>query len=311
MEKLVRFDWAIKKLLRNKANFGILEGFLTALLKEDITVINLLESETNQEDEGDKFNRVDLLVENSKHELIIIEVQVKSEQDFLHRIAYTTAKLLSEHLKKGEPYKNIKKIISISITYFNLGTGKDYLYHGSTNFIGVHDKEILGLTKAQSEEFEVNKVKNIFPEYYIIRVGKFTDKITEAIDEWIYMLKHDEIKPGFKSKNIQQVSDKLRLMNLNETQRKVYDRFMDNRSYEASMLLSSRLEGRRQGRRQGIKEGIKEGMEEGMEEGRKEKEIAIVKNSLQQGLELSVISSITGLSVKEIQEIKNDSNVFC
>ena len=69
MEKLVRFDWAIKKLLRNKANFDILEGFLTALLRENIAVINILESESNKEDEDDKFNRVDLLVENAQHEL--------------------------------------------------------------------------------------------------------------------------------------------------------------------------------------------------------------------------------------------------
>ena len=127
----------------------------------------------------------------------------------------------------------------------------------------------------------------------MIQVGKFTDKINEAIDEWIYMLKHDEIKPGFKSKNIQQISDKLRVMNLNEAQKKAYDKFMDNRSYEASMLLSSRQEGR------------KEGKKEGMEVGRKEEKITIVKNSLQQGLELTVISSITGLTVEEIQQIKN------
>ena len=36
--KLIRFDWAIKRLLRHKANFGILEGFLSVLLNEDITI---------------------------------------------------------------------------------------------------------------------------------------------------------------------------------------------------------------------------------------------------------------------------------
>lgn len=46
--KLVRFDWAIKHILRDKANFDVLEGLLSALLKEDITVLNLLKSEFNQ-----------------------------------------------------------------------------------------------------------------------------------------------------------------------------------------------------------------------------------------------------------------------
>ena len=35
--KLVSFDWAIKRLLRSKANFGVLEGFLSELLRDDIT----------------------------------------------------------------------------------------------------------------------------------------------------------------------------------------------------------------------------------------------------------------------------------
>ena len=49
----IRFDWAMKRLLRNKANFVVLEGFLTTLLNEKIIIRKLLESESNQEDEFD------------------------------------------------------------------------------------------------------------------------------------------------------------------------------------------------------------------------------------------------------------------
>ena len=48
-EKHIRFDWAAKKILRDKKNFDILEGFLSELLKEDIKITGLLESEANQE----------------------------------------------------------------------------------------------------------------------------------------------------------------------------------------------------------------------------------------------------------------------
>ena len=41
----IRFDWAMKRLLRNKANFAVLEGFLTTLLNEKIVIQKLLESE--------------------------------------------------------------------------------------------------------------------------------------------------------------------------------------------------------------------------------------------------------------------------
>jgi hypothetical protein len=60
--QLIRFDWAIKTLLRDKTNFDVLEGFLSALLKEDLKVEQILESESNQEEQTHKYNRVDLLV---------------------------------------------------------------------------------------------------------------------------------------------------------------------------------------------------------------------------------------------------------
>ena len=75
---LIRFDWAIKRLLRNKANFTVLEGFISELLKDDIQIQSILESESNKQHDDDKFNRVDILVKNSKSELIIIEIQNQS-----------------------------------------------------------------------------------------------------------------------------------------------------------------------------------------------------------------------------------------
>ncbi len=59
--KIVRFDWAIKNILRVKANYDILEGFMYALLKEKITITTLAESEGNQDSSEMKFNRVDVL----------------------------------------------------------------------------------------------------------------------------------------------------------------------------------------------------------------------------------------------------------
>ena len=51
-DRYIRFDWAIKRLLRNKANFGVLEGLLTVLLGRKIRIIDILESEGNQQDEN-------------------------------------------------------------------------------------------------------------------------------------------------------------------------------------------------------------------------------------------------------------------
>ena len=107
--KLITFDWAIKRLLRSKANFGILEGFLTELLKEDITILDVLESESNKDYKLDKFNRVDLKVRNSQQEIIIIEIQYDREYDYLQRIFYGVSKAAIEHLEENKSYAGITK----------------------------------------------------------------------------------------------------------------------------------------------------------------------------------------------------------
>jgi len=103
-KKLVRFDWAMKKMLRHKANFDILEGFLTELLGEEVKIKQILDSESNKETEDDKFNRVDVLVEFSSGELVIIEIQDRKEYDYFHRILYRTSKVITEHIKQGDPF---------------------------------------------------------------------------------------------------------------------------------------------------------------------------------------------------------------
>ena len=100
-DKYIRFDWAVKRLLRNKANFGVLEGFLTVLLGEPIRIVEILESEGNQQRENDKFNRVDIKARNSKDEIIIVEVQNTREIYYLERILFGVAKAITEHIELG------------------------------------------------------------------------------------------------------------------------------------------------------------------------------------------------------------------
>lgn len=87
-DKYVRFDWAVKRLLRQKANFGVLEGFLTVLLGENVKIIEILESESNQQTIDDKFNRVDIKARNSKDEIIIVEIQIHGSS-IIWNVSYT------------------------------------------------------------------------------------------------------------------------------------------------------------------------------------------------------------------------------
>ena len=126
--KHIRFDWAIKRLLRQKSNFGILEGFLTELLNFDVRIQEILESESNKIDEYDKYNRVDILAKDHRNQLILIEVQNERQHDYFHRMKYGQAKLISENISEGDTYDQVKNVYSVNIVYFELGQGLDYIY---------------------------------------------------------------------------------------------------------------------------------------------------------------------------------------
>jgi predicted transposase/invertase (TIGR01784 family) len=226
LKKLVRFDWAMKKMLRHKANFDILEGFLSELLGEEVKIKQILDSESNKEAEDDKFNRVDILVENEKGELVIIEVQNTQEYDYFHRMLFGASKAITEHIKEGSAYAQVKKIISITIAYFDLGQGKDYVYHGTTVFKGIHKGDILGLSDKQIDVYNKKSVHEIYPEYWVIKTGKFRNRINDRLDEWIYFLKNAEIKPTFSAKGLKEAHEKLDTMKLPEKERVAYDKYL-------------------------------------------------------------------------------------
>ncbi|MEY4134905.1 MAG: hypothetical protein RL386_1255 [Bacteroidota bacterium] len=225
-KKLVRFDWAMKKMLRHKANFDILEGFLSELLGQDVKIKQVLDSESNKETEDDKFNRVDVLVEFASGELVIVEVQNSKEYDYFHRMPYGTSKVVTEHIKEGQPYADVKKVISITIAYFDLGQGKDYVYHGTTVFIGIHKQDKLTLADKQTELYKKKNVHEIFPEYWVIKVGKFGNRVNDKLDEWIYFFKNAEIKNDFSARGLKEAGEKLDEMKLTEKEAKDYKKYL-------------------------------------------------------------------------------------
>src|SRR5574344_1025753 len=192
--KYIRFDWAVKRMLRDKANFAVLEGLITVLLGEKIIITELLESEGNQNSGDDKFNRVDIKAKNSKGEIIIVEVQLTRQLYYLQRMLYGVSKAITEHIQIGNKYDQVKKVYSINILYFDLGQGSDYLYHGKTVFTGVHTGDQLKVNTREADEIRMTVPENVFPEYFIIRVNEFNDVATTPIEEWLDDLKNNHIK---------------------------------------------------------------------------------------------------------------------
>jgi predicted transposase/invertase (TIGR01784 family) len=283
-KKLIRFDWAIKRLLRNKANFVVLEGFLSELLFDNIKIDRILEREGNQETDDDKYSRLDILTQNSKNELVIIEIQNTYEIDYFHRMAYGSSKVLAEHLSLGQAYSEIKKVISINVVYFDLGQGKDYIYKGKTNFEGLHEKDTLQLSMQQKQTFAKQSVSDIFPEYYIIKANQFNDIAKDTLDEWIYFLKNSEVKDEFKAKGLAEAKEVLDIMRLDKEQQYGYNRYLDYLHLKASEALSLQAEAE--------------------EKIRKDEKVEIAKNMLADKEANEKIAKYTGLTLEQIQELR-------
>jgi predicted transposase/invertase (TIGR01784 family) len=264
---LVSFDWAMKYILRDKANFDVLEGFLSTLLEQDIRILALLESESNQKQENIKYNRVDLAVTDEFGEVMLIEIQHDLDIHYLRRLLYGTAKLITDHLKAGKPYAQVRKVISISILYFQVEEKpEDYLYHGYTEFYGWHTKRPMRkqlIEKKQREKapqrlWMENDAPAIFPEYYLIDVSSFQNTIQSAIDEWVYFFKNSEIRQEFQAKNIQAAREKLDFLKMSESDQQDYERFMFDRAKDESTVQSAWLQGITAGKAEGKAEGTEE-----------------------------------------------------
>ena len=283
MESYIRFDWAMKRLLRNKANYAVLEGLLTTLLEEKVTIQKLLESESNQEDEFDKYNRVDMLAENSKGELVLIEVQNNNEYAYFQRMLFGASKLVTEYINRGQGYDKVRKVYSVNIVYFSLGHGKDFVYHGKTEFVGIHEGDVLELSPFQKQTFKVDKVSQLYPEYYILKVNDFNRVAKTPLEEWIYYLNTGNVPEHATAPGLDKVKEQLKLDRMSREELNAYYKHLDN-----IVILRDNIETERA---------------EGRAEGRAETQTAIARNLKSLGMSNEQIAQATGLTEEEINKL--------
>lgn len=295
-DNFIRFDWAMKRLLRDKSNYVVLEGFLSTLLEEDLRISRFLESESNQTDETDKFNRADILVEDSKGRLLVIKIQNYRELYYYHQMLYGASDILSRYTDEEIDYNKICKIYSINIVYFSMIKSKDYAYHGEIIFRGLHDSDnFLKLSARQQEIFTGKDAKDIFPEYYVLRVNDFDKVAKTPLDEWIKFLKTGEIDKEATAKGLPEARERLRIDTLPDAEKRAYYRDMEALRYQRSVIKT--------GWDEGHTEGFKEGKAKGRAEGEKMKAKEVAKRMKEMGLSVKDIIQCTGLTHGEIEEL--------
>ena len=295
----VRFDWAIKRILRDKANFEVLEGLMTVLIGQPITIIDILESESNQDSREDKYNRVDVKAKTSDGEIIIVEVQLARESNFIQRILFGASKAVIEQMTIGKGYEHIKKVYSISILYFDFGTGSDYAYHGHTSFTGMNDPaSVLQFRNSREERYARETTSSIvapdevFPEFFLLRVNQFNEVAKTPIEEWMEYLKNGIIKADTSVPGLQAARQKLDYMRMTPKERYAYDDYMVSVHSARDVHDTAIAEGRAKGRA--------EGRAEGRVEGRAEERRSVVRKMKAAGMSVADVARILDLPEEEV-----------
>jgi hypothetical protein len=280
---LISFDYAIKYLLKDKGNYGIIENFISALLKTQgykaVKIVALLESESNKETSKGKKSLADLIVEDADHHKYIIEIERNEKNSFVHKACFNSSRLIVDNLAQREDYTQIVKIFHISLLYFPIGSGNGAIYHGKTIIHEIETKEKLSVHIKNKETEEVFDATNILPEYWFISIPLFNDRLEREIDDWLHVMKYDKIPEHYHSPYMEQVAEKLSILKMSPEERNSY-------SYYQKQIYNDRDE---------LAAAIAKGEAKG--------KIEVAKNLLSANIAIELIATATGLSIEEIKKL--------
>ena len=292
-DSFVRFDWAAKTILRDKSDFEVFEGLMTVLIGEPVKIIELLESESNRERKKGKSNQVDIKAKNSKDEIILVEIQLEPGSSYMQRILFGVSKAITEHIITGQDYSHVKKVYSINILYYNYGEGEDYLYHGTNQFVGVHTGDTLQMYEGRKKQIRGEHGRDVFPEYYIIRVTQFDkEKAETPLEEWMLYLKEGYISPDTKAPGLQKAREKLRVLSMTDQERWAYEQFLSDKWYERDVIDYAETKAWNQGFDKGFDDGLEQGIEQGLRE--------IARKMKAAGFDKAVIFQLTGVAEESL-----------
>jgi predicted transposase/invertase (TIGR01784 family) len=295
---LISFDYAIKYLLKHKGDYDIVEGFISALLEEQgygpVKITALLDSETNKEQQLLKKSIADLIVEDVEGQKYIVEIERQFTTQFIHKACFNTSRLIVDSIGSSEDYTTIKKVFHISLLYFTWGNMSKPLYHGQTIIREVETKEPLEVHLADLGG-RIYDASHIFPEYILVSIPLFDDTIRKELDEWLYVMKHSEVRDDFKSPYMKKVAERLNILTMDAYEKDEYYRYIKETLTQRDTISAAEEKGQARGVQQGMQQGIQY------------EKLEIAKNMLRKGYQADTVLDLTGLSKEELERLRKEA----
>lgn len=286
----IKTDYVFKRVFGYKGNEQITKNFLSCILGQKVSDIELEKNPILEKDLiDDKVGILDIKAEINKNTNVDIEMQIIDKKNSAKRILFYCAKLFIRSLKSGKDYNSLKKTISILIADYELDELKEVRKYLTKWNIREEDYSKIILTDAM--------------EIYIIEIGKFKKyqgtKRYKELDSWIKFIENPEVI-DMSNKEIVMAKKVLDEISQDEHERYLAEMrekyILDQNATEAAGYDK----GLKEGHKKGIEEGIKEGHEKGVEEGKKE----IAKKMLEEKLDIELIEKVTNISKEELKKMQ-------
>ena len=254
---------------------------------------------------------MDLLAEDGKGDLLLIEVQGEPEQAYFQRMLFGASKLVTEYIESGENYEHVKRVYSINIVYFDLGQGQDCVYEGKTEFRGLTKGDLLELSPFQRQKFQADAVSDLYPRYIILKVNDFNRWSRVPLDQWLYFLSTSDIPEDADAPGLKEARDKLDLMRMSRDDRVLYDRYLMDRAILRNTVDGARDEGKFEGMKEGLQqgiqqgraEGLQQGLQQGAQQGAQQEKLENARKMKEKGYAIEDIADITGLAQDQIEQL--------
>ena len=155
-----------------------------------------------------------------------------------------------------------------------------HLYHGKTIIKEIDSQHPLNL-HIGDQSGRIYDLASILPEFFLISVPLFDDVIKQEIDEWLYLMKHSEIKDGFKSPYMKKVAERLSILKMDAKEKDAYYTYLKETMSQRDAIVAAEAKGE------------------------EKKAIEMAKKMLAKGKDLEEIIEFTELTKEEIQNLKN------
>lgn len=273
-----KVDFVFKRIFGNEKHPNILISFLNAVMKpiDPIKSVQIRNSDIEKEHIEDKYSRLDIKAITNNGEHINIEIQVKNEYNMIKRSLYYWSKMFENQIVEGDNYDKLSKTVCINIL--------DFKYLKSDNFHNTYRLKEITTNEELTDTMELH-----FIEIPKLRKLDNTEEISDMLEAWIAFIQSPASavveKLEMSKKEIKEAKDELLRLSGDDKERERYEMRKESLLEQNSLLANAE------------KKGIEKGRQEGI--------IEIAKNLILNGLDNDLIIKSTGLSLKEITELRN------